>query len=114
MRSEFLGACSLIDGLPAQINTGIYLTPRMTREECRKAIVGPATLCDIALDGPLVNRRLNDLASFAPWDESELRENTQDRLVRRADQLPLLQYTLNRMWLLGRQQSEDRHGKLGL
>ena len=42
MRSEYLGACALIEGLADAINAGMFLTPRMTRDQCREAIVGPA------------------------------------------------------------------------
>jgi hypothetical protein len=97
MRSEYLGACALIEGLAEAINEGTYLTPRMTREECREAIVGPARVCEVEIEPALVNRLLNDLANFAPWDTSGT-EIQLDRQARRADQLPLLQYTLNRMW----------------
>ncbi|MGH6802219.1 MAG: hypothetical protein ACREC3_02480, partial [Methyloceanibacter sp.] len=100
-----------------EINAGMYLTPRITREQCREAIVGPARVCDIEIEEPLVNRMLNDLANFAPWEEKGVtdEENTPlDRLVRRADQLPLLQYALNRMWVLVHGRFPDRHVKLGL
>jgi hypothetical protein len=97
MRSEYLGACALIEGLAEAINEGTYLTPRMTREQCREAIVGPALVCEVAIEPALVNRLLNDLANFAPWDDGAT-EIQLDRQARRADQLPLLQYTLNRMW----------------
>ena len=70
MRSEYLGACALIEGLADAINAGMFLTPRMTREECRDAISGPAAVCDIDIEPALVNRLLNDLANFAPWDRS--------------------------------------------
>ena len=102
MRSEYLGACALIEGLAEAISRGMVLIPRMTREQCRAAIVRPAEVCGIKLEQPLVNRLLNDLASFAPWDDSGT-EDQLERLVRRADQLPLLQYTLNRMWLRARE-----------
>jgi hypothetical protein len=117
MRSEYLGACVLIDGLAEEINAGMYLTPRITREQCREAIVGPARVGNIEIDEPLVNRLLNDLASFAPWENAGAgdQENTPlDRLLRRADQLPLLQYTLTRMWTLARGRFPDGHVKLGL
>ena len=97
MRSEYLGACALIEGLSDAINAGMFLTPRMTREHCREAIVGPAEVCNIDIEPALVNRLLNDLANFAPWDDQDGNDQL-DRLMRRADQLPLLQYTLNRMW----------------
>lgn len=100
MRSEYLGACALIDGLAESISRGMVLIPRMTRAQCRQAIEGPAEVCGIPFQkqDPLVNQILNDLANFAPWDDSGSADQL-DRLVRRADQLPLLQYTLNRMWL---------------
>jgi predicted membrane protein len=98
MRSEYLGACALIEGLAEAISTGMFLTPRMTRGQCRAAIVGPATVCGIEIEEGLVNRLLNDLAAFAPWDDRSGLDQL-DRLVRRADQLPLLQYCLNRMWV---------------
>lgn len=111
MRSEFLGACSLIQNLPDAITNGAFLTPRMTRDQYREAIVGPADVCGIGIDERLVNRMLNDLAAFAPWDEKDAGQpgaaphanpaDAQDqvmRLARRADQLPVLQHALNRMW----------------
>ncbi|MGO9134744.1 MAG: rhodanese-like domain-containing protein [Methylovirgula sp.] len=98
MRSEYLGACALMEGLAETISKGMVLTPRMTREQCRRAIVGPAEVCGIKVEEPLVTQILNDLANFAPWDDGGAADQL-DRLVRRADQLPLLQYTLNRLWL---------------
>src|SRR5262249_21943780 len=68
MRSEYLAACALIEGLAEAVNAGMYLTPRMTREQCREAIVGPARVRGGRIDKALVNRLLNDLSSFAPWD----------------------------------------------
>jgi hypothetical protein len=106
MRSEFLGACSLIPGLTEAINESIYLTPRMTREECREAIVGPARVCGFDLDDRLANRILNDLANFVPWEKDGTPAQTamlnpQDqlsRVARRADQLPIMQHALNQIW----------------
>jgi rhodanese-related sulfurtransferase len=97
MRSEFLGACALFPGLAEQINSGLYLTPRMTRQEIREAIEGPASVCGFAVEPALVNRLLNDLAAFAPWEDEHGAEQTLV-LSRRADQLPLMQHVLNRMW----------------
>ena len=42
MRSDFLGDCAVFHGLPEAINAGQFLTPRLTREQRREAIVGPA------------------------------------------------------------------------
>ena len=111
MRSEYLGACALIEGLSDAINAGMFLTPRMTRDHCREAIVGPAEVCNIEIEPALVNRLLNDLANFAPWDDHDVNDQL-DRLMRRADQLPLLQYTLNRMWQRARERSPDKRVKL--
>jgi hypothetical protein len=101
MRSEYLGGCALIEGLAEAISAGMFLIPRMSREQCRAAIVGPATVCGFAIDDALVGRLLNDLAAFAPWDDRGTRDQLA-RLGRRADQLPLLQYCLNRMWVSAR------------
>jgi len=105
MRSEYLGPCALIPGLAGQINAGLYLTRRMTREETREAIEGPAEVCDFAIEAALVNRLLNDLASFAPWEGTGSVDRLQ-ALSRRADQLPLMQHVLNRLWV-GATEAED-------
>jgi hypothetical protein len=98
MRSQFLGDCALIEGLAETISRGMFLTPRMTSSQCRAAIEGPAKVCGVRIEEPLVNRLLNDLATFA-LEEGSGSADQLDRLVRRADQLPLLQYALNRLWL---------------
>ncbi len=101
MRSEYLGPCALIPELAEQVNAGLYLTRRMTREETRAAIVGPAAVCGFTIDDGLVTRLLNDLASFAAW-ETEQNADRLQVLARRADQLPLMQHVLNRLWLQAR------------
>ena len=98
MRSEFLGACSLIPGLAERINEGLYLTARMTREQCKEAIEGPAAVTGFTVEPTLVNRLLNDLSNFAPWEDAPGISQLQ-RISRRADQLPLMQHVLNRLWL---------------
>jgi hypothetical protein len=79
MRSDFLGDCALFNGLPEAINDSQYLTPRLTREQGRLAIAGPARVFGGSVEPDLVNRLLND---FGPDP----------------DQLPLLQHALMRMW----------------
>jgi len=98
MRSEFLSACTLFSGLAERINRGLYLTPRMSRDECREAIMGPAAVCGFSVTPGLVNRVLNDMGSFAPWEEPGGTDQV-ERLSKRADQLPLMQHVLNLMWL---------------
>ncbi len=98
MRSEYLGACASILGLAERISTGLYLTPRMSREECREAIEGPASVLGFTVEPALVNRLLNDLASFAPWEGPEDLDLA-TLLSHQADQLPLMQHVLNRLWI---------------
>lgn len=109
MRSEYLGACALLPGLSERINEGLYLTRRMTREECREAIEGPASVTGFTIEPALVTRLLNDLATLAPW-ESDRDISQLERLSRRADQLPLMQHVLNRLWLRAR----ERDGQVTL
>ena len=103
MRSEFLGACALIPGLAETMNAGAYLTPRMTRDNCRDAIIGPARMVGMEIDDVLVTRMLNDLGAFAPWGGDDTADQLR-RLSRRADQLPVMQHLLNRLW----KQASDR------
>lgn len=96
MRSEYLGNCALVPGLAERINQSLYLTPRMDRLSCREAIEGPANVCGFSIEPRLVNQILNDMASFAPFERGGSGGPTQ--LSRRADQLPLMQHLLNRLW----------------
>lgn len=107
MRSEFLGACALLPGLTEEINNGLYLTPRMARAECREAIMGPSRRMGFTVDEDLVNQILNDLAMFAPW-EQDLTGAQGQLLSRRADQLPLMQHLLNRLWLQAENDENSR------
>src|SRR5204862_1784234 len=79
MRSDFLGDCAQFWGLPEAINDAQYLIPRMTRDERRSAITGPAGVGDAEISPPLVNRLLNDAGD-------------------NPDQLPILQHALMRTW----------------
>lgn len=81
MRSDFLGDCAFFPGLPEAMNESQFLTPRLNREQCRAAIVGPARLYGGELEPALVNQLLNDMAADP-------------------DQLPPLQHALMRMWTL--------------
>ena len=98
MRSEFLGACASVQGLAERISTGLYLAPRMDRDQCREAIEGPAGVLGFKVESALVNRLLNDLGSFAPWQANETGDLA-TLLARQADQLPLMQHVLNRLYL---------------
>lgn len=79
MRADFIGECMEFPGLPEAVNAGMYLVPRMTRDELRSAITGPAAVAGAAIEQRLVMRLLNDLG-----DEQ--------------DRLPVLQHALMRTW----------------
>lgn len=81
MRSDFLGDCAEFRQLPEAISDGQYLIPRLTREQQRMAIEGPARVAGGAITNRLVQQLLNDTA------------RDQDQ-----DQLPLLQHALMRTW----------------
>ena len=79
MRSDFLGECARFRDLPEAISDGQYLIPRLTRDQLREAITGPAAVQGVALSDRLVDRLLNDLGG-------------------NPDQLPILQHALMRTW----------------
>ncbi len=87
MRSDFIGDCMAFGTLPEVVNEGIYLVPRMTRDELRLAITGPVAVGGVKIAPRLVSRLLNDVGDDP-------------------DQLPILQHALMRTW--ERWQS-DRH-----
>jgi len=79
MRSDYLGDCSRFPGLPEILNGCQYLTPRLTRDQAREAVRGPAALAGVAIDDILL-------------------ESLLDQTTDRRDQLPILQHVLMRMW----------------
>ena len=92
MRSDFLGDCALFYGLPEAINESQYLTPRLTREQQRLAITGPAAVFGGTVEPALVNRLLNDMGPDP-------------------DQLPLMQHVLMRMWTSASRTAENHNGE---
>ena len=79
MRTDFLGDCDLFYGLPEALNRGRYLVPRMTRQQLREAIEGPAMLMRARIAPRLLDQVLNELGD-------------------RFDRLPVLQHALLRTW----------------
>ena len=77
MRSDYLGDCAQFHQLPEAINEGQYLVPRLTRDEIRSAITGPALLAQAEVSPLLLTRLLNDVGD-------------------NPDQLSILQHALNR------------------
>ncbi len=94
MRSDFLGECSLFEGLPEAINEGQYLVPRMTRDERREAIAGPINVSGGELSPVLLTRLVNDVGD-------------------NPDQLSILQHAINRTWEHWRRVTGG-HGPLSL
>lgn len=79
MRSDFIGDCMEFAGLPEAVNDGLYLVPRMTRDEVRLAITGPVAVGGGKITQRLVVRLLNDFGDDI-------------------NQLPVLQHALMRTW----------------
>ncbi len=79
LRADFLGDCSVFEGLPEAINDGQYLIPRLNREHYKLVIEGPVNYAHGKIAPRLVQQLLNDM------------NNNQD-------QLPILQHALMRTW----------------
>jgi hypothetical protein len=79
MRSDFIGDCSQFRDLPEAVAAGLYLIPRMTRDQQRAAIEEPVRVAGGSISRRVANRLLND-AGDDP------------------DQLPIMQHALMRAW----------------
>jgi len=93
MRSDFMGDCALFQSLPEAVNNGLFLTPRLTRDQQRDAIELPAAVFGDHVEPALVNRLLNDMGQHP-------------------NQLPQLQHALMRMWRKAKGETEI--GKEGI
>ena len=88
MRSDFIGDCARFPGLAEAVNAGLYLTPRLTREQLREAVAEPPLVTGCDIEPGLVARLLADVGDDP-------------------DQLPLLQHVLQWMWLRAREKDAD-------
>jgi energy-coupling factor transporter ATP-binding protein EcfA2 len=79
MRSDFIGDCSPFQEFTRLINDSNYLIPRMTRDDFRKAIVGPVAVAGGMISDQLVQLLLNEMGN-------------------NPDHLPVLQHALMRTW----------------
>lgn len=79
MRSDFLGDCDRFRGLPEAVNEGQFLIPRMSRNQLREAVTGPASVCGASVAQRLVNMLLNDAGDLP-------------------EKLPVFQHALTRTW----------------
>jgi len=79
MRSDYIGDCAHLPGLAEAVNDGKYLIPKLTRDQRRDAIMMPAAVGGGSISESLVQQLLNDVGDDA-------------------DQLPILQHALMRIW----------------
>ena len=79
MRSDFLGRCADFDGLAEAVTDAQYLCPRLSRDQIRSAIEGPAEVFGGKVESRLVAHIVNDMGTDP-------------------DQLPLMQHALMRLW----------------
>jgi energy-coupling factor transporter ATP-binding protein EcfA2 len=86
LRAEYIGYCMEFPGLPEAINAGLYLVPRLTRDQLREAVTGPVAVGGGRIALRLVHRVLNDVGDDAR------------RLNDVGDDLPILQHALMRTW----------------
>ncbi|RKZ56816.1 MAG: hypothetical protein DRR08_20685 [Candidatus Parabeggiatoa sp. nov. 2] len=90
MRSDFIGDCALFSDLPEAINKGLFLVPRLTRDQLQEAIEGPAKVFDGQVEPELTNRLLNEMGNDS------------------AEQLPVLQHALMRMWRIAKTENAQQ------
>ncbi len=79
MRSDYIGECSKFPELTSLVNDSQFLIPQMTREEKRRAIVGPAHIIGCQINEQLVEEIL-------------------DKMGDDTDRLPVMQHALMRTW----------------
>ena len=63
LRPERLGDCALFQSLPEMLSDGLYLVPRMTRDQRRAAIEGPLKVAGQAITPRLMQRLLNEVGN---------------------------------------------------
>jgi len=83
MRSDFIGHCARFSNLPEVLNRGQFLVPRLTPNQQRMAIEGPAGVFGGTIQSELVELLLKEMGNDP-------------------DQLPVLQHCLMRMWFLAK------------
>ncbi|MDB5072399.1 MAG: putative rane protein [Candidatus Eremiobacteraeota bacterium] len=88
MRSDFLGECARFRDLPEAVNDGLFLVPRLTRDEIERAIVEPLRVAGAGIEPRLLSRLLNDIG-------------------RDSDQLPVLEHALMRTFDEWKKEHDD-------
>lgn len=79
LRSDALGSCAHFPGLAEAVSRGLVLVPKPTRDERKRAIVGPVERRGFTIRPSLVQRILNDISD-------------------NFDDLPVMQHALHRTW----------------
>ncbi|MEI6488548.1 MAG: hypothetical protein WCP52_06280 [Bacteroidota bacterium] len=88
MRSDFIGNSSAFRGLPELVGFSHFFIPRLKREEIEKIVLEPALL-----NGDTISEQLVNYLTSAAADG--------------ADQLPIIQHALNRIWNIARENNEE-------
>lgn len=88
MRSDFIGDCSEFRGLPEAMNKSLYLVPRLSRQQLKMVIEGPARLFSTQVNPSLTSKLLNAMGKVK-------------------DELPLLQHALMRIWEYEKSKGQD-------
>lgn len=79
MRSDYIGNCASLRGIPELIGYSQYFIPRLNREEIADVIRDPADLNGDAIQNRLVDHLINSTTEGS-------------------DQLPIIQHCMNRIW----------------
>lgn len=88
MRSDYIGQCAAFRGLPEYIGFSQFFVPRLNRSQLQQVIEEPATL-----SGNKITRRLS--------------ERLIHDIIEGVDQLPILQHTLNQVWVAASNGEEE-------
>ena len=88
MRSDYIGQCAAFRGLPEYIGFSQFFVPRLNRAQLQNVIEEPAVLSGNRITRRLTERLIHDLKEGV-------------------DQLPILQHTLNRIWVVANNGQEE-------
>jgi hypothetical protein len=106
MRSEHLNDCAAFLELPDAINKSSYLIRRLSSDELREAIVGPAQrFLRLVARSDQTGRALPPCVHFEPAVLQRALRDAQ-MLTHDPDHLPLLQHLLARLWEAALQREE--------
>jgi hypothetical protein len=93
MRSDFLGDCAQFWDFPEVISESQHLIPRFNHDQLHEIIEGPIAVGGGRIAPRLVNQLIADMGN-------------------RQNQLPLLQYSLRRIWEIWKQEEDTGQGSV--